>query len=29
MEDQTSAWWRVNGHTFTALQRSVTDKLLK
>ena len=25
MEDQTPAWWRVDGHTFTALQWSVTD----
>ncbi len=25
VEDQTPAWWRVDGHTFTALQRSVTD----
>ena len=25
MKDQTPEWWRVDGHTFTALQRSVTD----
>jgi hypothetical protein len=25
MEDQTPGWWRVDGHTFTALQQSVTD----
>jgi hypothetical protein len=25
MEDQTPGWWRVDGPTFTALQRSVTD----
>lgn len=25
MEDQTPEWWRVDGHTLTALQRSVTD----
>ena len=25
MEDQTPGWWSVDGHTFTALQRSVTD----
>jgi len=25
MEDQTLEWWRIDGHTFTALQRSVTD----
>ncbi len=24
MEDQTPEWWRVDGYTFTALQRSVT-----
>lgn len=23
MEDQTSGWWRVDSHTFTALQQSV------
>jgi len=23
MEDQTPGWWRVDGHTFTALQRSI------
>ena len=25
MEDQTPGWWRVDGPTFTALQRSVSD----
>ena len=25
MADQTPEWWRVDGHTFTALQQSVTD----
>jgi hypothetical protein len=25
MADQTPGWWRVDGHTFTALQQSVTD----
>jgi len=25
MEDQTPGGWRVDGHTFTALQRNVTD----
>lgn len=24
MEDQTPGWWRVDGHTFTTLQGSVT-----
>lgn len=25
MKDQTSKWWRVDGHAFTALQRNITD----
>src|SRR6266849_3264484 len=25
MEDQTLGWWRVDGHTFAALQQSVSD----
>jgi len=25
MEDQTPTWWRIDDHTFAALQRSVTD----
>jgi hypothetical protein len=25
MEDQIPGWWRIDGHTFTTLQQSVTD----